>query len=413
MSYSVLKPVAAITLGSLIAVAGWAHGGSDDAASLPDGVKKQDAKTALRTDIALLAEGKGIPPRAAARAVEFQERFLQYAQKMVADHPDQVSRIWLEPAPKTQGYIEFIREVPKGNPPKGVELLGNGRISREHHTLRAEIAADALKAKGYVNFLTFFDAAAGKIRVEFAVERGAPKPKKGDVFDVVRQGIGSYEELAGAAVEVRPSDLDVRVIERAGEIYTFDHSRGGNRLLDGGGFECTSGWSVDGPNGDGIVTAAHCTGLDQFEEPGVTPYGMTWRRQERDKGDAEYHTTTHIELAEFYATATSIRDVKSTKATIWMFPGNSVCVYGRSSNIRDCTHDIEATGVTVTFTDGVTVRKLARASGDSSIGGDSGGGWSWNTKAWGVHSGSNDVDSYFTPIGRVERELDVDVKIAP
>ncbi len=179
---------------------------------------------------------------------------------------------------------------------------------------------------------------------------------------------------------------------------------------DGGNEECTSGWAVSGPSGDGIITAAHCTGLDTI---GGNDHDMTFRSQERDKGDAEYHTTNGVEVAEFFAAAGELRDVESTKATLWMLPGNSVCVYGRSSNVRDCTHDIEATGVTATFTDGVTVRKLARASGDSTIGGDSGGGWSWSTKAWGVHAGSNGVDSYFTPIGRAERELNVDVLLAP
>ncbi len=69
--------------------------------------------------------------------------------------------------------------------------------------------------------------------------------------------------------------------------------------------------------------------------------------------------------------------------------------------------------MTVTDHDGFTLRKMVRASGDSSIGGDSGGGWSWGTRAWGVHSGSNNVDSFFTPIRRAERELDVDVLLAP
>ncbi|AOE49420.1 chymotrypsin family serine protease [Kangiella sediminilitoris] len=167
---------------------------------------------------------------------------------------------------------------------------------------------------------------------------------------------------------------------------------------------------MSGPNGDGIVTAAHCTGLNQFEESTSSIYGMTWRSEERGNGDAEYHTTSHIEPAEFYATSASIRDVNSIKSTIFMFPGSSVCEYGRSSNTRTCNHDVIATGVTATFTDGVTVKNLVRVTGDNSIGGDSGGGWSWNNKAWGVHSGSNGTTSLFTPVQRVQKELNVTIK---
>ena len=65
---------------------------------------------------------------------------------------------------------------------------------------------------------------------------------------------------------------------------------------------------------------------------------MTFRDQEWGSGgDVEYYTTDHAELAEFYSDATTIKDVTSIKTTSTMV-GGTVCVYGRSSNVRTCNH---------------------------------------------------------------------------
>lgn len=407
MSKQFFRSVAITVLTTLVAATGWADELDTDGSR---GVVKKDTFAALEADIALLAQGKGLKKEDVAKTLEFQESFLEYVQNLEARYPDQLSRIWLDPAPGNRAFIQFTEGIPFETPPKNVHLIGHGIISRQEHAYRAELAADAMKAEGYRNFLTFFDARSGKIRIEMAVEEASPEPDHQKVFDLVQDRVWRDQTLSGKALVATPADIDLRVVRKSGPIYTMEFSRGGLWLRDGGVNECTSGWSVSGPNGNGIITAAHCTGLDTI---GISNHNLTFRDQERGNGDVEYHTTDGVELAEFWAASNDLRDVKSTKQTIWMLPGNSVCVYGRSSNVRDCTHTIEATGVTATFTDGVTVSKLVRASGDSTIGGDSGGGWSWSTKAWGVHAGSNGVDSYFTPIRRAEIELNVDVLIKP
>jgi hypothetical protein len=396
---------AALAAVTLLAGAGWADTPKFSAAPTAD-VIKQDAAAALQADIALVAAGRSVSAERVAKAIAFQERFTEYAQRLDARFPNQISRIWLEPAPATQGYIGFTGDVPAYKAMKDVELFGDGVLTRAEHAARAEVAADALKAAGYRNFLTHFDAERGAIRVELRVGEKAWAPSEKEVLSLVSDEITHAERKSRPALRFAAPEVDLRIIRAEGPIYTPEWSRGGLWCRDDGFEECTSGWAVSGPNGNGIITAAHCTGLNSI---GGADHAMTFRSQERDKGDVEYHTTAGVEVAEFWANSSTIRDVESTKETLWMLPGNSVCVYGRSSDVRDCTHDIEATGVTVTGDDGVTVRKMVRASGDSTIGGDSGGGWSWSTKAWGVHSGSNDVDSFFTPVGRAERELNVDV----
>ena len=185
-----------------------------------------------------------------------------------------------------------------------------------------------------------------------------------------------------------------------------------NWLRDDGVRECTSGWSESGLNGTGIITAGHCAGLNEFEQPGVTPYSMTFRDQEWGSGgDVEYYTTDHAELAEFYSDATTIRDVTSIKTTSTMV-GGTVCVYGRSSNVRTCNHRVEAVNVNTYDPDcPCTVGNLARTGSASTINGDSGGGWSKNYASWGVHKGVDAAGKgYFTPVEEAENQLSVTIR---
>jgi hypothetical protein len=89
--------------------------------------------------------------------------------------------------------------------------------------------------------------------------------------------------------------------------------------------------------------------------------------------------------------------------------GNNVCVYGRSSNIRKCNHKVEAINLTVTFSDGTVNKHLARTNNATTIGGDSGTGWSWSRTAWGVHTGSGGGKSYFTPAQVAESYTNVKI----
>ena len=336
--------------------------------------------------------------------------FVEDAKDLEARNPGQFSRIWLEPVPARAGVIEFVGDVPSESPPNGVTLLGQGKISQGDHERRAELVAQALLAKDITNFTSFFDAPSGKIVVEMNEQTGQTDNSLIAIIAVA--AITESSELGGEARSMTAEDLDVR----RGTAFETDYSRGGENMTDGGSFECTSGWAVEGPDGDGIVTAAHCTGLDGLNHtPSTVTYfhNTTWRDEERGQGDSEYHTTTNLEVPEFSARDGEIRDVLSKKSTFWILPGQSICRYGRSSDFRDCSHTVLAKNVTATFTDGVTVSRLVQADGDSAIGGDSGGGWSWGSKAWGVHSGSNGTTSVFTPIGRVERELAVDLMIHP
>lgn len=62
--------------------------------------------------------------------------------------------------------------------------------------------------------------------------------------------------------------------------------------------------------------------------------------------------------------------------------GESICVFGRASNDRDCSLRVENPNVFCG-----TPQKLVQMDGFVTEGGDSGGGWSWGTTAYGGHYG--------------------------
>jgi hypothetical protein len=375
-----------------------------------------ESKGGMTIDVELLAKESGMSYAEAERAIKAQDEFARFADKLMARYPDRIARMWKEPAPSMASHIEFVGNVPdtvmqdvwQGRVPANISVTGGATISFKDQIKRAQVAARALRKSGFVNSASLYNPANDTIELDIKIPEHANRPNPKQILSAIQN------ELRGTALRdhirsITGKDIKVKTIRGEGPIMQFDHARGGNWLRDDGFRECTSGWSVSGPNGDGIITAAHCTGLNQFEEEGGLIFDMTWRDQEFGSGgDVEYHTTNHIELDDFYARAGEIRDVSDIRSTWTMF-GSSVCEYGRSSNTRTCNHTVTGLFVTVNYSIG-TVNNLVRVSGDNSIGGDSGGGWSFNYTAWGVHSGSNGSESFFTPAQQAESILNVTIK---
>lgn len=410
-------------------------------AARPDqsGVVHQGAVAARRADIALRAKETGIAAESIERAIAFQDAFADYADELLVRYPNQISAIWMEPVPGQRGYVRFTGAIPTAVTAEiakqiarlqrhpaaatvvltmdNVMLSGGGLFSMEEHARRAELAAAALANQGYKNVVTFFDPASGVINVELLLPAGVLQPSQAEVTNVVQNHIRADDLLRNEAVSAaaaKPLALNLTLLTGSGPIMIEEHTRGGNWIRDDGVRECTSGWSVRSGNvSTGFITAAHCDGINQFEEPGVALYSAPFIRQVFGTGgDVEYHTTpSHVVVAEFYADATTKRSVTSIKTTATMV-GGAVCRYGRSSNVRACNHTVEATNVTVTI-GGTRYTKMGRASNHTSIGGDSGGGWSFDNRAWGVHTGWGTINgvrkSYFTPVQQAQTVLGVTI----
>ncbi len=374
--------------------------------------QKISKKMAAHTDAEILAGELGKSVEEIKASIRFQEKFGKFYKKLVKKYPDRIARVWLAPKAEQRAHIQFVGSVPTIDTSLNVEMLSGGKYSFQQQEGRAKFLAKLLKDNAYANFMTYFDHASGQIKLEMKTADRARALSLQSLESLLSNKSRTISSDESAAFDNMTIDeIDFELIEAPGEIYQLEYARGGEWVRDDGVRKCTSGWSVSGPNGDGIVTAAHCTGLNELEHSYTSNHpSMTWRSQERGNGDAEYHTTSHQELAEYYAKADEIRDVTGIRSTSSMIAGTQVCEYGRSSNTRTCNHEVISNNVTATFSDGVTVSNLVRVSVDNSIGGDSGGPWSWGTTAWGVHSGSNGTTSLFTPVQRVQSELNVTLK---
>lgn len=133
---------------------------------------------------------------------------------------------------------------------------------------------------------------------------------------------------------------------------------------------------------------------DQSDQPSRPrhPCALTHQAEHRGQwGDVEWKTSTEAEPDDFYSDATTIRDTAAIEARANISVNESVCGYGRSSNDRDCTLDVQDVSQACTNS-GVFNDRLVLMDGDTLIGGDSGVGWSLGNTAFGGHKGNCNPD---------------------
>lgn len=233
----------------------------------------------------------------------------------------------------------------------------------------------AAEGMGFRDVVTSFDI-TNRGRISLEVSRGdrASPPTAEDVLSLLSPALRD----------------EVDVTMGVGSIARDEHAFGGNRVLDDGTFECTSGWSVSaiGSGTTGVTTAGHCGGINQIVEPGVGTWGLIHQAQHRGQwGDIEWKTSSHAEPDDFYADNGVLRDVAAVEARGNLSVGEPVCVFGRATNDRYCGADINDTSVSCT-NDGVfNDRLVLMSNGTGTTNKDSGGGWSFANTAFGGHKG--------------------------
>jgi hypothetical protein len=211
---------------------------------------------------------------------------------------------------------------------------------------------------------------------------------------VIPAGVTAEASLSVRAddiVATLPADVgnDVRLMVHTTPVVEDESAFGGMSMRDDGGFECTSGWSVRNVSSDrfGVSTAGHCAGINEIVHPGDGVHGWTFQAQHRGVwGDVQWGSTAQPEPDDFYSDADTIRDVTAIEARSNISVNESVCVYGRSSDDRDCSLEVQDVSQSCTNS-GVTNNRLVLMNGDTQVPGDSGGGWSLGTKAYGSHKG--------------------------
>ena len=100
--------------------------------------------------------------------------------------------------------------------------------------------------------------------------------------------------------------------------------------------------------------------------PPETDYSTSFMDQNSgDYGDMVCHITPPLELAEYYASPTSLRKVQSIASSVSI--GEVVCVYTRLQSTRTCGT------VYITRVSSSTYRRMVAMENHSTVGGDSGG----------------------------------------
>jgi hypothetical protein len=346
---------------------------------------REEAQSALMTDIALVAEARGWTLEQALTHRAISDQFGRIQELLATDRPAlyagaQLSEV-ADGAPTLYikgGADEFVwRLVQSAGFP--IDVVEGRPFSWRELEARSIALNRQLARLGFRDIVTSFDESTSV--VEAAARRlPAMASLRGD--DVLRRLPAEFR----AGVRLALVDQDLAIDE---------HAFGGMWVRDDGVNECTSGWAVTNGVTTGVTTAGHCDGINEIVEPGFGAFAIVHQAEHRGQwGDVEWKTSAaHIEPDDFYASAADIRDVASVEPRANITVGEAICVYGRSSNARDCSHTVFRTSFSCTVSGVFNDRLVAMNAKNTTIGGDSGGGWSFGLTAYGSHKGGCTINN--------------------
>lgn len=310
-----------------------------------------------------------------------------YVGAVLSDDPTGIPKIYVK------GNADLSRLIAAAD--LEIEIIGNQPYSYLEMQRREQRVHSMLIDEGYQDIMSSFDVT-----------------REGHI-DVIVTYPDDTDLAANTAVDLlrKVSDDfsadDVTITFQYAPVGEDFSAYGGMTMRDGGRSECTSGWSVvDRYGRSGVTTAGHCSGIDQIQH-GSTVHVAPYIHQHRGTyGDVEWHLTDQNETADFYASAYSVRSVSSVEPVYSTVRGESICFYGRFSNRRDCSFDVYNPRVSCTV-GGISNSNLVAMTGNSAIGGDSGGGWSWGNRAYGSVKGICGGRSLFSHAGYFPTALGV------
>lgn len=379
-----------------------------DTSGVPDPTEGvQSNEESLAQDLGLVAEAKGWTVEEAAADHRAAEAVGRIAEQVAAERPDIFVGSVLSPEPGEAPSLyvkgpadDFVRSlVASAEIP--IKLVDNQPYSFDELEERKIQVHRALEDQGFRHVSTGFSVAGGG-EVTAGVSRHTGLPTE------------AAEILSGLPASLRDSVvLTVSDVPIALDESAF----GGMQLRDDGANECTSGWSVwDASGTTGATGAGHCSGINQIVDPNVGVVNLAFQAEHRGQwGDVEWYTSAQLEPAKFYADSNNVRYVKAVEPRASISAGESVCLYGRASNVRDCSLDVQNVSQACTNA-GVFNDRLVLMDGDVGINGDSGGGWSFNFTAFGSHKGNCNPDfpqqDTFSVADLYDEALGVRVRIA-
>jgi streptogrisin C len=338
-----------------------------------------DKAAATAVDVAIIAETFGWTQEATRRHMQDQEAFGALLDEVVARFQSTLAGAEHAETPGGRSWIRFKGEVPAAARELAsasgldVGLTGGRKFSATELTERA-VAVVRLLA----------DAGHGPISAEVSpggeIEAATNGPRRpGAVLPpALREGV------------------NLRFVEQpvAGDLHGYGGAKVRNTST---GFRCTSGFSVEHrvTGETGVTTAAHCDGMNRYEQPWSTFTEIEFPFREQHiggLGEVEWHATVdHDDLAEYYADGSSAdrREVNSVETGTAV--NNLYCLYSHVGGNRICDR-VRSTSV-VMFTTGLAWTLIGMDDYNAQ-GGDSGGPWSYQTEAVGTV-----VGWYWAPFG--------------
>ncbi len=386
-----------------------------------------DQKKGFEIDSWLIAEKFGWDLKETKQHLKNQDKFGNLVFKLENKHadtfagsamgsrPGEAATVWIKR--KTQPQIKEMVQNFMNKSDMKVQIIDQMKYSIAEQERRMDLISDALEEKG-------FDGMGAALLPGDVILVSLPASEKFPETPMPKNP--DNMKFDGNYLDPMSKKLLSEKIDPRGIYLTFtkqpidvdEHARGG-RQVSSSTAVCTSGFSVERLSDErhGIATAAHCTGIDTFDAESPEDDFDLFHRGEHcgNHGDVEWKSSNHFELAEYWASPTDLREVNSRETSYSV--NNTYCVYSRMTGTRTCDL-VYSTSVRQKGSkgacDGVKAKKLVAMDNDNTVGGDSGGPWSFNTEAAGIHKGDKWIwfgtRNTFTKASRLDEALGVRIR---
>jgi hypothetical protein len=385
-------------------------------------VRVQTEDDGLQQDAALLADELDVPVDEANGGLDYQlavdEFVLSLPAEILANDYAGAEMVW---DPEPGAVLYFKADVPEAvvtalseSGLTGVTLQGDVGLSNEELQAEADAAHDALLEMGFGDIVSGFDLRNQEVQLDVIQRPGRPDLTGQALRDAI---IGSMNRGAAARGTAgrAPAITITEYPPTTPGLVAEQTAHGGAQLRDGTANECTSAFAVNTASNEGVLTAAHCDGLDRIVWHNTSgavlgTHSLAFVSEHAGVyGDFEYRRTGYA-VDDFWASTSALRDVSGTIANTSIDTKDTVCLYGRASARRDCG-TVARTSIRAT-SDYSTYGDLVEVTGVAAQRGDSGGPWSLGNTAWGIHSGrlTSNNNPFFSKIRNAEAVLGVRVQ---
>ncbi len=200
------------------------------------GFKYDADRAAIETDMGLVSEQSGIPLDKVKSSIAFQDAFYEYAEKVRARYPDQISGVWVQPIPAKVGGIRFIGNAPfalssavkEREQGDQILLIGNGKILEQNHADYTRSVCEAVSEMDITNFICEYNVPAGRIDIEIHTPDKATVPNQSDILQSIQQRANSSQLMEKGLIP-SPDDIHIEIKTSNGSVFVPTSLPNGHR----------------------------------------------------------------------------------------------------------------------------------------------------------------------------------------